>query len=94
MFVNLKHSLHMLLFVFKLSVPPIWIYIPSFAQLSPPSFGIFKVYVDIENLFLFQFCFRDLFVKNEGAPCYARPIHGKGALALGQFQLVRSFHIL
>ena len=27
---------------FKLSVPPIWIYIPSDAQLSPPSFGIFK----------------------------------------------------
>ena len=26
----------------KLSVPPIWIYIPSDAQYSPPSFGIFK----------------------------------------------------
>ena len=26
----------------KLSVPPIWIYIPSDPQLSPPSFGIFK----------------------------------------------------
>ena len=36
----------------KLSLPPIWIYIPSDAQLSPPSFGIFKVYVDMENLFL------------------------------------------
>ena len=44
-----------------------------------------KVYVDMENLFLFQFCLRDLFVKNKDAPCYARPIHGKGALALGQF---------
>ena len=52
-----------------------------------------KVYVDMDNLFLFQFCLRDLFVKNEDAPCYARPIHGKGALALGQFQLARSFHI-
>ena len=26
----------------ELSVPPIWIYIPPDAQLSPPSFGIFK----------------------------------------------------
>ena len=26
----------------KLSVPPIWIYIPSDAQLSPPSFSIFE----------------------------------------------------
>ena len=41
-----------------------------------------KVYVDMENLFLFIFCLRDLFVKNEDAPCYARPIHGEGALAL------------
>ena len=44
-----------------------------------------KVNVYMENLFLFYFCLRDLFVKNEDAPCYARPIHGKGALALGQF---------
>ena len=29
-----------------------------------------NVYVDIENLFFFQFCFRNLFVKNEDAPCY------------------------
>ena len=29
-------------FCLKLSVPPISIYIPSNAQLSPPSFGIFK----------------------------------------------------
>ena len=34
-----------------------------------------------------------LFVKNKDGPCYARPIYGKDALALGQFQLVRSFHI-
>ena len=39
-----------------------------------------KVYVDMENLFLFLFC--DLFVKNEDASCYARPIHGIGALAI------------
>ena len=32
--------------------------------------------------------------QNEDAPCYARPIHRKGALALGQFQLARSFHTL
>ena len=39
----------------------------------------------MDNLFLFQFCLCDLFVKNEDAPCYAQPIHVKGALALGQF---------
>ena len=39
----------------------------------------------MENLFLFLFCLRDLFVEREDAPCYARPIHRKGALALGQF---------
>ena len=33
----------------------------------------------------------NLFVRNEDAPCYTRPIHGKGALALGKFQLERSF---
>ena len=44
-----------------------------------------KVYVDRESLFLFWIWLHDLFVKNEEAPCYARPIHGKGALALGQF---------
>jgi len=47
----------------------------------------------MENLFLFWFCLRDLFVKNEDTPCYARFIHEKGALALGQFQLARSFYI-
>ena len=26
----------------ELSVPPIWIYIPLDAQMSPPTFGIFK----------------------------------------------------
>ena len=46
----------------------------------------------MENLFLFKFCLRDLFVKNGDAPSYARPIHGKGAIALGQSQLVRSSH--
>jgi len=45
------------------------------------------------NLFLLWFCLRNLFVKNENAPCYARLIHGKEALALGQLQLARSFHI-
>ena len=35
----------------------------------------------MDNLFLFQFCLSDLFIKNEDAPCYARPIHGKGALS-------------
>ena len=38
---------------FKLSVPPIWIYIPSDAQLSPHRLVYSKVYVDMENLFLF-----------------------------------------
>ena len=47
----------------------------------------------MDNLFLFQFCLRDLFVGNEDARCYARPIHVEGALALGIFQLARSFHI-
>jgi len=47
----------------------------------------------METLFLFQFCLRDLFVKNEDTTCYARPTHRKGALALGQCQLARSFHI-
>ena len=37
----------------ELSVPPIWIYKPSDAQLSPPSFGIFKVFVNMVNLFLY-----------------------------------------
>ena len=69
-------------------MPPIWIYTLSDAQLSP-SLYMFQseVYVDMDNLFLFQFCLRDLFVKNEDAPCYAQPTHGKGALALRQFQL-------
>ena len=31
-----------IIFILKLSVPPILIYISSDAQLSPPSFGIFK----------------------------------------------------
>ena len=44
-----------------------------------------KVYVDMDILFLFPIQLGDLFVKNEDAPCYARPIQGKGALALGQF---------
>ena len=35
----------------------------------------------MEDLFLFLFCLRDLFVKNKDA----RLIHGKVALALGQF---------
>ena len=39
--------------VIKLSVPPIWIYIPSDAQLSPHRLVYLKVYVDMENLFLF-----------------------------------------
>ena len=43
------------------------------------------MYVERENLFLFELCLRDLFVNNEDAPCYAGLIHGKGALALGQF---------
>ena len=34
-----------------------------------------------------------MIVKNEDALCYARPIRGKGALALGPFELARSFHI-
>ena len=53
-----------------------------------------KVVVDMGNLFLFQFCLRDLLVKIEDAPCHARPNHGKGALALGQIQLKRTFQIL
>ena len=45
-----------------------------------------KVYVDMENLFLFYFCLCDLFVKiRRAAPCYARSIHWKKALAPGQF---------
>ena len=62
----------------KLSVPPISIYILSDAQLSPPSFGIFYS-VSRYGKYFFQFCPGDLFVKNEDVPCYARPIHGKGA---------------
>ena len=48
----------------------------------------------MDNLFLFQFCLRDLFVRNEDPPCYARPIKGEVALLLGKFQLApSSFHI-
>ena len=47
----------------------------------------------MDNLFLFQFRLHHLFAKNEDAPYYARPIHVKGALALGQFQLAQLFHI-
>ena len=36
----------------------------------------------MDNLFLFQFCLRNLFVKNEDVPCYARHIIRKGALML------------
>ena len=61
--------------------------------MSPHRLIYSKVYVDIENLFSFWFCLRDLFVKNEDAPCYAQSIHVNGALGMGQFQLVRSFHI-
>ena len=57
----------------------------SDAQLSPFYLPKSKVYVDMDNLFLFQFCLCDLFVKNEDASCNARPIHGKGAHAMGQF---------
>ena len=44
-FDNLLHTTHIIsanLNKLKLSVPPIWIHIPSDAQLSPPPFGIFK----------------------------------------------------
>ena len=51
------------------------------------------MYVDSDILFLSQFCLCDLFSKNEDALCYARPIHEKSALALGHFQLARSFYI-
>ena len=57
--------------------------IPSDAQLSPLSFGIFKSYVDRKNNF--QSVYAICLSKKEDAPCYARPIHGKGALALEQF---------
>ena len=36
----------------KLCVPPIWFYTPSDAQLSPFLFGILKMYVDMDNLFI------------------------------------------
>jgi len=36
----------------------------------------------ISSSFVFAIC---LFVKNEDMICYAQPIHGKGALALGHF---------
>ena len=69
-------------------------YTPSDAQLSPLfSLAYSKVYVDMDSLFLFQLCLRDLFGKNEDAPCCTQPFHVKGALALGQFQSERSFHI-
>ena len=70
---------------FELSVPPIWIYTPSDAQLRPHYLVYSKMYVDMENLFIFWFCLCDLFVKNEDAPSYARPFHRKSVLALGQF---------
>ena len=40
----------------------------------------------MDNLVLFHFCLCDLFIKNEDAPCYARPIHRKGALVLELFR--------
>ena len=51
---------------------------------APHRFVYSKVYIDIV-LFLFEVCLRDLFIKNEGATCYARSIHWKEALAPGQF---------
>ena len=49
----------------------------------------------MENFFSFYFSFVSaIYVQNEDAPCYARPIYGKGALLLEQFQLARSFHTL
>ena len=51
--------------------------------IEPPIVLVYsKVYVDLENLISFYFCLHDLFVKNEDVPYYARPNHGKGALAL------------
>ena len=41
----------------KLTVPPIWIYIPSDAQLSPPSFGILKSVCWYGKFFYFSFVF-------------------------------------
>ena len=62
-------------------MPPIWIYIPSDAQLSPSSFGIFKS-VCWYGKFVFILV---LSLRSEDAPCYTRPIHGKDSLAMGQF---------
>jgi len=50
--------------------------------IEPPHRLVYsKGLVDMENLLLFEFCLRDLFVKNKDALSYARPIHRKGALA-------------
>jgi len=44
-----------------------------------------KVYVDMENLFFILVLSLRSVRQNEDAPCFARPIHGEGALALEQF---------
>ena len=54
--LHLWCSLYTFLYI-KLSVPPIWIYIPSDAQLSPQSFGIFKSVCWYGNCFYFSFVF-------------------------------------
>ena len=75
-------------------MPPIQIYTPVGYTIEPPFIWYIQKCMLIWEIFLKHFCLRYLFVKNEDAPCYSRPIHGKGALALGQFQHARSFHIL
>ena len=66
-------------------MPPISIYIPSDAQLSPPSFGIFKsVCWYGKFVFILVLSMRSVRQKKD-APCYARSIHWKEALAPGQF---------
>ena len=69
----------------KLSVPPIWIYIPSDAQLNPPLFAIFKSVCWYEEFFFILVLSLQSVRQKKDAPCYARSIHWKEALAPGQF---------
>ena len=48
-----------------------------------------KVYVYMNNLFFFIVLSLRSVRQNEDAPCYARPIHGKGALAIFESKICR-----
>ena len=54
-----------------------------FIQMNSANWLGFKISPSGECVYYFGL--HDLFIKNEDAPCYAQPIHGKGILTLGHF---------